>query len=226
MSMTPRRIGGFLAAILVLALVYYQLQRSGALAVMMDSERLKVWIDSLGYGGPIALMGVMAAAIVINPIPSAPIALVAGALFGHTWGTIYAVTGATVGAMIAFGIARLLGYDTLSRFFGEKLKLGWLGSQNMLMGMVLVSRFVPFVSFDLVSYGAGLTPIRFWRFVIATVIGLIPASFLLAHFGGELSATDMNKALVIITVLGVITLVPIAIGLVYKKYRSKAPHET
>lgn len=55
----------------------------------------------------------MAIAIVINPIPSTLIALAAGAAYSHTWGTIYLVIGAASGALGAFWITRLLGYDLL-----------------------------------------------------------------------------------------------------------------
>ena len=58
-----------------------------------------------------------------------------------------------------------------------------MGSQSALTAAVFASRLLPFVSFDLVSYAAGLSTLRFWRFALATLAGIAPASFLLAHFG-------------------------------------------
>lgn len=188
--------------------VYQMLGSTGALVIVTDSDRLSHWIAKLGYLGPIALISLMAAAIIVNPIPSAPIALAAGAAYGHTWGTLYVVTGATLGAMTAFSIARRLGYEQMQRIFGRRLQLGWLGSQNTLTGLVFVSRLIPFVSFDLVSYGAGLTVIKTWRFTCATVAGLLPASFLLAHFGGELTASSLNRAMFALLMLGLLTMAP------------------
>ena len=52
------------------------------------------------------------------------------------------------------------------------LATGWMGSQNALMGIVFVSRLLPFLSFDIVSYGAGLTTLSAWRFALATLAGL------------------------------------------------------
>jgi len=207
----------------MLVLAYLALKQSGMLGILIDSEQLKSRVVALGYAGPVMIMSLMAVAIIINPIPSAPIALAAGAVFGHTWGTIYVVAGATTGAVGAFSIARMLGYETLCKMLGKKPELGWLGSQNMLTLIVLVSRFVPFISFDLVSYGAGLTPIKFWRFVVATLIGLIPASFLLAHFGGELSTEHLNRSLMVITLLGAVTLIPLLLSFVIKQYRIRHP---
>ena len=58
------------------------------------------------------------------------------------------------------------------------------------MATVFATRLMPFLSFDVISYAAGLTPLATWRFAVATVAGIVPASFLLAHFGGELASTD------------------------------------
>ena len=63
-------------------------------------------------------------AIVFSPMPSAPIALAAGAAYGHLWGTVYVVAGSMAGALAAFAIARVLGGEKLQRWFGEKLAVG------------------------------------------------------------------------------------------------------
>jgi len=194
--------------VLALSAVYYFLHEHGRLSAITDAGKLRLWITNLGYIGPVTIIALMAIAVIINPIPSAPIALASGAAFGHTWGTIYVVAGAAIGAAGAFWIARLLGQELLVRLFGEKIMLGWLGSQNILMALVFVSRLIPFLSFDLVSYGAGLTQIKAWRFLLATLLGLVPASFLLAHFGGEMATTDLNEAMLLLLLLGGVTILP------------------
>ncbi len=50
---------------------------------------------------------------------------------------------------------------------------------------ILVTRLVPVVSFDIVSYAAGLTLVGFWRFMLATMVGMAPATFLYAYLGGQ-----------------------------------------
>lgn len=208
------RLAGALLVLIALVLVYRHLDASGLLERLMDGQWLRGQTLALGVWGPLLIVGLMALAIVLNPIPSAPIALVSGAVFGHAWGTLYVVLGAEIGALTAFAIARVLGHDLLRRLFGERVALGWLGSQNALTWMVFVSRLLPFLSFDLVSYGAGLTPLRAWRFALATLLGLIPASFLLAHFGGELAAADMGKAMAALLLIGLLVAVPLVFKLV------------
>jgi uncharacterized membrane protein YdjX (TVP38/TMEM64 family) len=222
-----RRLWVIAAFVAVLTTGYYLLEVNGLLELVTNSQQLRGWVAEQGRSGPLVIILLMAIAIIVNPIPSAPIALAAGAAYGHTWGTVYVVCGATAGALGAFWIARLLGYDLLSRVFGERLKLGWLGSQNVLTGMVLVSRLIPFVSFDLVSYGAGLTPIKTWRFTLATLLGLVPASFLLTHFGGELPASNLDQAMPVLLLVGVLTLTPLLIKGISKWYwHRKQPGQT
>lgn len=206
---------------LVIFFVHQLLNSVGALDTLGNSDRMRSWIVQLGYLGPLTLIAMMALAIVVNPIPSAPIALAAGAAYGHVWGTFYVVTGATLGAFIAFSIARRLGYAHMLRLFGPRLQLGWLGSQNALTGMLFASRLIPFVSFDLVSYGAGLTDIKSWRFVLATVAGLLPASFLLAHFGGELTASSLDRATFAVLMLGLLSLLPLLVRAGVRRIRQR-----
>lgn len=153
----------------------------------------------------------------MSPLPSAPIALAAGALYGHTWGTIYILIGAELGAIIAFSIARLLGYDAMKKHFGGRIKIKWLCSNNNLMLAVFFSRFIPFISFDIVSYAAGLTSLGYVRFALATLFGIIPASFLLAHFGSELVHSDLPNMFITLLLLGGITLIPLLAGIVLSK---------
>ena len=199
----------FIAILILIAVLFYILNSTGYQDVLENGNLLKSKIEALGNLGPLIIIVSMTIAIIMSPLPSAPIALASGAIYGHTWGTLYVLFGSSLGAIIAFSIARLLGYDILQRWFGGKLAVNWVGSQNTLMGIVLFSRLLPFVSFDIVSYIAGLTALNFWRFAIATIVGIAPASFLLAHFGDELSSVDSQRIALAILALGLITLVPL-----------------
>jgi len=164
----------------------------------------------------------MTLAIVATPIPSAPIALAAGAAYGHMFGTIYIAIGAELGALIAFGLARFLGRDTLVRWVGDKLDTGLLGSQNVLTFTVFASRLMPFISFDIVSYAAGLSRLHVWRFAVATLAGIIPASFILAHFGNEAVSGQSDRAVWAAIGLGALTLTPLVIVAIRER-RKKRP---
>lgn len=176
---------------------------------LLEPERLETLVARAGLWGPVLIVTLMTIAVVASPIPSAPIALAAGAAYGHLWGTVQVVIGAELGALIAFGLARVLGHDVLRRVFGDRVDAGLLGSQNALTAMVLASRLMPFVSFDMISYAAGLSRLHAWRFALATLAGIIPASFLLAHFGGEAVSGDLGRATWAVLGLGLLTGLPL-----------------
>jgi uncharacterized membrane protein YdjX (TVP38/TMEM64 family) len=131
---------------------------------LLDRDTLEALVVRAGIWGPLLIIGLMIVAVVASPIPSAPIALAAGAAYGHLWGTVQVVLGAEIGALIAFGLARTVGRDAVQHLSGDKVDAGLLGSQNALTGTVFASRLLPFVSFDMISYAAGLSCLRAWRF--------------------------------------------------------------
>lgn len=201
-------------ALCVLAAVYWALHATGAVATITDKNALHDMIVHLGAWGPLTIIALMILAILVSPIPSAPIALASGAAYGHWWGTLYILLGSEAGALAAFGIARLAGHEAVHRWFGNRLKVGLFGSQNALMAIVFISRVLPFMSFDIVSYAAGLTVLSAWRFAIATLAGVAPISFLLAHVGTELATGETKRIFLSVLLLGMLTMVPIVVELV------------
>ena len=218
---TRIKILAAVAVVLAMAAAYWLLHETGAMATILDGHALRQFIMGLGLAGPLAVVGLMTLAILVSPIPSAPIALAAGAAYGHTWGTAYIVLGAELGALAAFGLARLLGRDTLQRWLGSRLPKSRLGSQGTLMAIVFASRLLPFISFDVVSYAAGLTTLSFWRFALATLAGILPASFLLAHFGGEMATGELDKMIFAVLALGLLTMVPFAAQYLRERMRKR-----
>lgn len=217
-ALWSRVTAGIILMILIIV-GYIALQQTGTLSIIMDADKLHDFVLSFGRSGPLIIFGTMAVAIVINPIPSAPIALAAGIAYGHTLGTVLIVSGALLGAMIAFFIGRLVGHEILQKWFGDKLQVGLLGSQNALMGIIFFSRLLPFISFDIISYAAGLSEIKAWRFALATFAGITPTSFLLAHFGSEMGSADMKRLTVSILWIGLITILPIFVKVLIKRFR-------
>lgn len=162
-------LGGLLATVVLFAAGV--MWHFGYVEQILDEENIKQLSRQLGAFGPLLIIGLMTLAIVMSPIPSAPIALASGAAYGHVWGAIYVVIGSVLGACIAFSISRLLGRDYVANKFGGQAKSGLLErfakSRNALMAVIFATRLMPFLSFDVVSYAAGLTPLKAWRFVVA-----------------------------------------------------------
>ncbi|MEO0918986.1 MAG: VTT domain-containing protein [Pseudomonadota bacterium] len=177
-------------------------------AALSNLETLSGIIDT---GGPIAVVVLLALAVVVSPIPSGPIAMAAGAILGPVMGGGLTALGAILGAMIAFALSRGLGYRPLS---ASKLPMAhWITrprTQARLALAVLVSRLIPFISFDAVSYVAGLTTIKPGYFAVATSIGVLPASFAFAAIGAGMA--ELDSALLMIAACGVTIILPISMA--------------
>jgi uncharacterized membrane protein YdjX (TVP38/TMEM64 family) len=152
---------------------------------LLKPDRIANQLRAAGPFGPILFMLVMAIAVVISPIPSLPLDLAAGATFGVTLGTIYAVIGAEIGAILSFLIGRSLGRAALTRILRIDISFCERCSDRHLAIFVFVSRLLPIFSFDLVSYGAGLTNMSLRAFAVATLLGMIVPTFLLTYAGSR-----------------------------------------
>ncbi len=175
---------------------------------IMDEVWLRALMAKAGPSGPVAVIGLMTLAIVVTPIPSGPIAIAAGAIYGTFFGALYVIIGAVLGAVLAFGMARYFGHDAIRRSDNAVLKyIAAPRSQWALMAVIFASRLVPFVSFDAVSYAAGVTNLTFPRFAIATLAGVIPVSFALSAMGAGLNHHGPSPML--LAALAGITLIPV-----------------
>ena len=203
---------GIVALLALLGLALFLLWDTPAFASLrgaFDRQAVEALVARAGIYGPIVIVAAMIVAVVASPIPSAPIAMAAGAAYGHIEGTLLTVAGAEIGALIAFGLARILGRDVVRRWLGDSIEKGLVGSQNVLTLAVFLSRLMPFVSFDIVSYAAGLSAIHFWRFALATLAGIVPASFVLSHLGTAAMSDGNGIATWAIAGLGLVTGAPL-----------------
>jgi uncharacterized membrane protein YdjX (TVP38/TMEM64 family) len=217
------KIGAGLLFLVVLLGAYWFLSDKGHLSMITSEARLQDEVSQLGPWGPITVIGFMALAIVMSPIPSGPIGMAAGAAFGPVLGAVYVIGGSVLGAVVAFGLARMLGYEFVRGKLGSRFaSLQKTQSQNKLMGIIFLTRLIPFISFDAVSYVAGVTPIRFWRFGLATLFGVIPISFVITYLGNKVLMLDTKWSLIITGAVAVATGLPLIVAAI--RNRSKRRH--
>ena len=176
-----------ISLLILLGLLLYMAQHHLDVGSYLNPERVKVWLNEAGSMAPILFMLIMAAAIVISPIPSLPLDIAGGAFFGPFWGTLYASVGALVGSVISFFIARALGRDLIAGFLGGHINFCTECSDKLLFKIVLLSRLLPVISFDIVSYGAGLTKMSLSKFSLATYLGMLPLTFAYNYYGSILT---------------------------------------
>ncbi|MDQ3699480.1 MAG: TVP38/TMEM64 family protein [Chloroflexota bacterium] len=203
---------GFAAAIALYALIAPLRETINAGIVALDPRdigRLRDYLRGLGAWAPAVSFLLMVVQSVAAPLPAFVITIANGLLFGAFWGTVLSWSSAMVGAALCFGIARALGRPTVERLAGS----GPVAKADAFFdrygsAAVLIARLVPVISFDVVSYAAGLTRIGLLPFLVATGLGQLPATIVYSILGenltsGSRAALWAAGALLSLLVLGV-----------------------
>ena len=161
------------------------------IAVMFASGDFTVvreFVASYGRYAAAVSFGLMILQSVAGPLPAFLLTFANANLFGWWQGAILSWTSAMAGAAVCFYIARILGRDAAEKLT-SKAGLEQIDGffEKYGKNTILICRLLPFVSFDLVSYAAGLTSMSFWSFFIATGIGQLPATLVYSYVGGMLT---------------------------------------
>ena len=161
------------------------------IAVMFASGDFTVvreFVASYGRYAAAVSFGLMILQSVAAPLPAFLLTFANANLFGWWQGAILSWTSAMAGAAVCFYIARILGRDAAEKLT-SKAGLEQIDGffEKYGKNTILICRLLPFVSFDLVSYAAGLTSMSFWSFFIAPGIGQLPATLVYSYVGGMLT---------------------------------------
>ncbi len=154
-------------------------------------------IRSLGPWGAPAVVLMIAVIIVFVPVPTIPIEIVAGVVYGIVLGSLLALAGHVIGALVAFSIARRFGRPLLRRWLGERSvsKLDPLASRSGFW-YVFYMRLLPLFDFKLVSYAAGLTSMKTRSYLVATTVGIFFPILILDSIGATAAARPGEAAII------------------------------
>lgn len=142
------------------------------------------WIDALGFWGPV-LYGIAYVLATVLFVPGSILTLAAGAIFGLRTGFFTVWIGSTTGAMLAFLIARYVARDKVAQLAQRRPKFQAVDHAIGEGGWKIVAllRLSPAMPFNLQNYLYGLTQIRFWPCLMATLLGMLPGTFLFVYLG-------------------------------------------
>ena len=149
-----------------------------------DIAGLRDYILSYGVWAPVASCFLMVLQALAAPVPSFLITFANGLAFGVFWGWMLSLFGHVVAASVCFGISRSLGrvpVEVLVGKAGLESADRWFARWGMYA--VFAARLVPGVAFDVISYAAGLTRMRFRSFLAATALGIFPQTLLYSFLG-------------------------------------------
>lgn len=170
------------------------------LTVSRSPGRVRELVDSVGFAAPLVFI-VLSASLSAAFFPGPLLAGASGLLFGTALGTPVTMVSATLGALLAFAIARGGGRAPVDELSGERIEAWQARIERRGFLAVLYARIAPAMPFTLVNYAAGVTRVRVRDFLGATVIGIAPRAFAYTALGGHFTDLSSPEAVVAIAIL-------------------------
>ena len=153
----------------------------------IDPQGARAWLEQLGAWAPIGFV-VAYALLVLLFVPGSVLTMAGAVAFGPIAGTFLSLTGATLGAGLAFLSARYLSADWAARRAGGHLERFLEGVASEGWRFVAFVRLVPLFPFNLTNYALGLTRIRLWPYVAASFVCMLPGTAAYSYLGYSGSA--------------------------------------
>lgn len=141
-------------------------------------------LASYGLWGPVISLGVMVLQGILAPLPAFVVTFANGLAFGAFAGWLISLAGHVLASSVCFALARRLGRRRVESFVSTRgLDSAYQWLERWGPHAVFLTRLVPGISFDAISYAAGLTSISFKRFAVATTLGVVPETLLFSYLG-------------------------------------------
>ena len=213
-------------AVIVIALIL--LMR--LLPVNKGIDRLKEWVETIGVWGPVIFALVYIGATVLF-IPGSAITLAVGATFGLAWGFATVSAGSTIGAALAFLIARHLARARVQELAGKNPKFKAIDKAIGDGGWKIIAllRLSPAFPFNLSNYLFGLTAIRFWPYVLTSWLAMMPGTLMYVYLGyaagegvGAAAGAESGKSLGEWLLLGVGLLATVVVTVYVTRIAARA----
>lgn len=151
-----------------------------------DEKRIGIWVDQFGFWGPLIIVVTMVLQMFLLVIPTPVLMVVTILAFGPVWGSII--------LLVAIFVASTIGY-LIGRYFGPVIVQKLIGYKTVRkiedfiddygFWTVIVVRLCPFLSNDAISFVGGILRMGYWKFIVATMLGITPLIGFIAYLGGD-----------------------------------------
>ncbi len=149
-----------------------------------EEKRISEWVNQFGFWGPFFIVLAMVAQMFLLVINVVALMLVAIVAYGQFWGSLIAIGAVVVASSIGYWIGHGIGEAGVSKLIGRKTERKVTGFVNDYgIWAVIIARISPFLSNDAVSFVAGLAGMGYFKFIGATLAGIVPLTILLAWLG-------------------------------------------
>ena len=180
-STSKNAIGRLVALIAILIALFLAMK---FLPVQQWTRNFNDWVGQMGVAGVFIFIGVYAVATVLLA-PGSILTIGAGLAFGLWKGFLAVSAGSTLGAVLAFLVARFVARDKVEAIARQNEKFGRIDNAIGKEGakLIFLLRLSPVIPFNVSNYFYGLTAVKFWPYVLASWIGMMPGAFLYVYIG-------------------------------------------
>lgn len=188
------------------------------IAFLDRPEKFRQWIDACGFAGQAVFLFMIVLQIFVAVIPGEPLEIAAGYAFGWFGGTLLCLLGTAAGSALVFALVRRYGTRVLDLFISrDRLRsMKFLQNTDRLKRLMFVLFLIPGTPKDLLTYIAGLTPIRMSDFLILSAAARIPSLVTSIIGGSALGEGEYFTAVIVFAVTAAISLLGLFI---YSKIR-------
>lgn len=180
-------LGGLVTAYFLVPSLQQFLDEAWLVLTSEDEQRIKNWVDDFGWYGPLVLIVAMVAQMFLIVIPSVALMVVSILAYGGFWGGLICLTAIFVASSVGYFVGRYLSQTLVMKLLGPK-------TENKIeefihtygFWAVVITRLNPFLSNDAISFVGGMLKMGYWRFIGATLIGILPLTVFIAVLGENL----------------------------------------
>ena len=201
----------------VLIALFFTLRFLGVDFSNMSEDKFKNWVGSMGMWGPVVYIVIY----IIRPIilfPAGILSATAGIIWGAAAGFLILQIAANLSSTIEFFIARYAARDMVAKHLGGRAQTIDQKIQKHGFMTVLMIRLIPNVAWDIQNLSLGLTSVRFRDYFFATLLGIMPGSFVLVFFGASFIKVIYNPKNIWILAIAVLLFTGV---FYFKKYLAK-----
>ena len=206
----------------VLAVTYFLLRYYGITEYinLKNVYKIKDWVSEFGVLAPLIYIGFYIVATLLF-LPGLPITVLSGIAFGPVWGVVYVWIGATIGVSLAFLVGRYVARGLVESWISGNPQFQKIDEKVEQQGwrILMFTRLVPLVPFNLQNYAYGLTKIKFTTYVLVSSIFMLPGSIAYVQIGGALVSGegDLRKTIIYLSIAGVLILLVSFIPKLFRK---------
>lgn len=185
--------------------------------------KIKEWVSGFGIIAPLIYVGFYILATLFF-VPGLPITVLSGVAFGPVLGVLYVWIGATIGVSLAFLVARYVARESVENWVGAYPQFQRMDEKIEQQGwrILMFTRLIPYVPFNLQNYAYGLTKIKFPTYVLVSSIFMLPGTIAYVQIGGALVSGEgsLTKTLIYLSLAGFLI---VLVSLIPKLFRKHQP---